>query len=62
MSQPGHDSFMPSASLAALEQRASLLGKLRKFFDERGFFEVETPLLANEIIPELHIEPIRTAS
>lgn len=62
MSQPGHDSFMLSASLAALEQRASLLGKLRKFFDERGFFEVETPLLANEIIPELHIEPIRTAS
>jgi lysyl-tRNA synthetase class 2 len=35
---------------------------LRKFFDERGFFEVETPLLAKEIIPELHIEPIRTAS
>ena len=60
--QPSHDSFAPSASLVALQQRTSLLGKLRKFFDERGFFEVETPLLASEIIPELHIEPIRTAN
>jgi lysyl-tRNA synthetase class 2 len=59
---PNHDSFAPSASLAALQQRAALLKNLRKFFDERGFFEVETPLLANEIIPELHIEPIRTAN
>jgi lysyl-tRNA synthetase class 2 len=59
---PSHDSFAPSASLAALQQRAVLLGRLRKFFDERGFFEVETPLLASEVIPELHIEPVRTAS
>ncbi len=61
-SQPSHDSFAPGASLVALQQRAALLQKLRKFFDDRGFFEVETPLLANEIIPEIHIEPIRTAN
>ena len=61
-SQPSHDSFGPTASLSALQQRAALLGRLRNFFDERGFFEVETPLLANEIIPELHIEPVRAAS
>lgn len=60
--QHSHDSFGPSASLTALQQRAALLRSLRKFFDERGFLEVETPLLANEVIPELHIEPMRTVT
>jgi elongation factor P--(R)-beta-lysine ligase len=50
----------PAASLAVLEQRASLLRELREFFYERDFLEVETPLISREIIPEVHIEPIRT--
>jgi elongation factor P--(R)-beta-lysine ligase len=40
-----------------LRLRAELLAKLRAFFTDRGFLEVETPLLDSEIIPELHIEP-----
>src|SRR5262245_47476034 len=52
--------FSPSASLHVIEQRAALLRKLREFFHARSFVEVETPLVADEIIPELHIEPIRT--
>jgi lysyl-tRNA synthetase class 2 len=59
---PSEQSFEPAASLQSLHRRANLLRKLRAFFDERGFTEVETPLLASEIIPELHIEPIRTAA
>jgi lysyl-tRNA synthetase class 2 len=56
---PTNESFRPTASLAILEKRAELLRTLRKLFDDRGFVEVETPLLADEIIPEFHIEPIR---
>ncbi len=44
-----------------LKQRSQLLRTVRQFFYERDFLEVETPLLSEEIIPELHIEPISTS-
>ncbi len=48
-----------SSSLTPLVQRDTLLRTLRDFFHARSFLEVETPLLSNEIIPELHIEPFQ---
>lgn len=47
--------------LDALRKRAELLDRLRAFFRERGFLEVETPVAAREVIPEQHIEPIMLA-
>jgi elongation factor P--(R)-beta-lysine ligase len=44
--------------MKTLERRALMLRQLRHFFDQRAFLEVETPLLASEVIPELHIEPM----
>ena len=41
------------------QKRADLLRQLREFFHDRGFLEVETPLVSDEVIPELHIEPLR---
>lgn len=48
-----------TANPERLARRSDLLCALRLFFLERDFVEVETPLLSGEVIPELHIEPIR---
>lgn len=45
-----------------LRRRAEMLDRLRAFFAKSGFLEVETPLLDDEIIPELHIEPFALSS
>jgi elongation factor P--(R)-beta-lysine ligase len=49
-------SFM-NLHLENLKHRSTLLRRLREFFYERSFVEVETPLLSQEVIPELYIEP-----
>lgn len=54
----GSNRFLPSASLANLRRRAKLLARTREFFSERGVLEVETPLLARELIVEAHIDPV----
>ena len=40
--------------------RARLLSTLRRFFDELGYLEVDTPVLAPDLIPEAHIEVFAT--
>src|SRR5262249_47313723 len=57
----GPNDLRPTATHAALAQRANLLRSLRAFFDKQGFIEAETPLVASEIIPELHIDPMQLA-
>ncbi|HEX4414299.1 MAG TPA: EF-P lysine aminoacylase EpmA [Lacipirellulaceae bacterium] len=57
----GPNDFQPTASTTVLAQRAKLLDSLRTFFDDQRFIEVETPLVASEIIPELHIDPMQLA-
>lgn len=46
----------------ALWLRAHVIKAIRDFFWERGFLEVETPLLIPANAPEEHINPIRTLS
>lgn len=50
--------FAPTASWNHLQQRAKLLARLRAFFADRGFLEVETPLLSHDVVVDRHLEPI----
>ena len=51
------DDFAPTASWERLQLRAALLQRLRRFFDERGFLEVETPLLSRDTVVDAHLDP-----
>ena len=43
---------------SVLEVRARLRRDIRRLFDDRGFLEVDTPVLGAEILPEAHIDPL----
>ena len=53
----GERDYLPTANLATLQLRARLLATVRQFFDVRGYFEVDTPLLSQDRVVDPHLEP-----
>ncbi|MGA2063921.1 MAG: EF-P lysine aminoacylase EpmA [Thermoguttaceae bacterium] len=51
------DDFRPTASWETLRLRAELLRKLREFFHQRGFLEVETPIISADTVVDRHLDP-----
>jgi elongation factor P--(R)-beta-lysine ligase len=57
MSAPGKDSgdWRPTASREMLQLRAALLARTRGFFAARGVLEVDTPIVVNAPVTDVHI-------
>jgi lysyl-tRNA synthetase class 2 len=51
------DDFRPTAPWENLRFRAAMLRRLRTFFDQHGFLEVETPVLSRDIVVDRHLDP-----
>ena len=49
------ESWRPTATRAVLEQRASALARIRSFFGARGVLEVDTPVVVNAPVTDVHI-------
>ncbi|MGI9339407.1 MAG: amino acid--tRNA ligase-related protein, partial [Psychrobacter sp.] len=47
--------FQPSASLAAIQARASMYQQIRQFFAERAVLEVETPIVSQAAVTDVHL-------
>lgn len=52
--------FLPTAPLRNLYLRARLLKAVRRFFDDRGYLEVETPMISAEATIDPNLKPFVT--
>lgn len=53
--------WQPTASIESLKARANIIKAIRTFFDERNVLEVETPLLSNATVTDVHLDPFITS-
>lgn len=51
--------WQPTATIEKLKERATFLAKVRRFFDERGAWEVDVPIMSQATITGTHLHSIR---
>jgi len=54
------EDWQPCASIENLKKRADILKNIRHFFDNRGVWEIETPLMSQYCALDLHLDPFVT--
>lgn len=50
--------WQPSASINTLKQRAQCMKAIRHFFEKRGYWEVETPIMARHGVTDVYLDNI----
>jgi elongation factor P--(R)-beta-lysine ligase len=55
MTDPRDSTWQPTASRGMLAMRAALLARARRFFASRDVLEVDTPLVVNAAVTDVHI-------
>ncbi|QQF77490.1 elongation factor P--(R)-beta-lysine ligase [Histophilus somni] len=56
-----NEQWQPSASIQNLLARAKIIADIRRFFTERGLLEVETPVLSEFGVTDVHLSTFSTA-
>ena len=51
--------WQPSTSIAILQQRAKFIAKIRQFFTQRDYLEVETPIMAHHGVTDVYLANIK---
>lgn len=51
--------WQPTATIEHLRQRAQLIAVIRKFFNKRGYLEVETPVIAQHGVTDCYLSNIQ---
>ena len=51
--------YQPSCSIEALKARAEMYNKIRQFFAERNVLEVETPILSQAGVTDVHLASVQ---
>ncbi|KKI47676.1 poxB regulator PoxA [Obesumbacterium proteus] len=53
-------SWQPSAPIANLLKRATIVSTIRRFFSDRGVLEVDTPAMSQATVTDIHLVPFQT--
>lgn len=54
------ENWQPSASIENLLARAKIIAEIRRFFTDRGLLEVETPVLSEFGVTDVHLSTFNT--
>lgn len=58
--QTAEQTWQPSATIENLLKRAAIIAEIRRFFTERGVLEVETPIMSEFSVTDIHLSTFST--